>query len=97
VLSGLSEITVTHCNLDKGLNYVATVPQGLAVENPSIETRVDIRNNWWGTADPDSIQAWIFDAVDDSTQTVIFDWYPYLDEPVTNDRTTPGGLKRMFR
>lgn len=97
VISGLSVRKISYCNLDRGLQYVATVPQGLVLDEPSVESRVDIRNNWWGTSDPDSIQAWIFDAVDDTTQTVIFDWYPYLDAPVGNEDVSPSSMKRMFK
>lgn len=98
VFDGLSDCTITNCNLAKGVRYVATSPYGLPPqEKLTIESRADLRNNWWGTSDPDSIQAWIFDAADDSTLTVIFDWYPYLDAPVANEHTSTGGLKRMFR
>lgn len=98
MFDGLSDCTITNSNLSRGIRYVSTTPYGLPPrEKLTIESRVDIRNNWWGTSDPDTIQAWIFDAADDTTQTVIFDWYPYLDAPVANEEITPSSLKRMFR
>ncbi len=98
IFSGLSNCRITDCNLAKGTRYVATTPQGLKLDDPpNVEAHVDMRNNWWGTSDPDSIQAWIHDAADDSTEVVVFDWFPYLDAPVADEKSTMSDLKHMFR
>jgi hypothetical protein len=59
---------------------------------------IDLTNNWWGTADADSIAAGMIDAVYDPEQyanTVIYE--PFLIGPVANQKATMGNMKMLFR
>jgi len=58
---------------------------------------IDVRNNWWGTTDTDSIAAWIYDYNDDPGIPSIFSYEPVLESPVPAERTTTSSLKRAFR
>lgn len=60
-------------------------------------THFDMTNNWWGTANPDSIQAWINDGLDDPAIGTIIDWYPFKAEPLATEKKSLGDLKAMFR
>ena len=52
---------------------------------------IDVRNNWWGTPDPNQIEAWI----DDKYGTVL--WEPYNDMPIPTESSSISGLKGRFR
>lgn len=58
---------------------------------------VDLRNNYWGTSDPDSIAAMIRDGNDDPTikQTVQFE--PFSPVPLDTEKKSLGGFKAFFR
>ena len=58
---------------------------------------VDLTNNYWGTADPDSISAWIWDGVDDPELQTTVQFEPFLTSPVPAERKSMGGLKSLFR
>lgn len=57
----------------------------------------DMRDNYWGTDDPDSIQVLIDDSHDDPECPYTILWEPYKTEPVAAEKTPLGGLKSMFR
>ena len=61
------------------------------------ETTVDLRDNYWGTSDPDSIAAVIWDGNDDQSilQTVQFE--PFSAVPLDTEQGSLGGFKSMFR
>lgn len=84
------------CQLAKGPRYVVSngyEPRGAA----KTAVHYDLTNNSWGTTDPDSIQAWIWDAKDDPEAGYIIDWRPYVGEPVSSERRSLGFLKSLFR
>ncbi len=54
-------------------------------------------NNWWGTSDPDSIQAWIYDGVDNPDVGGIIDWEPYRNDLVAAEKKSLGDVRAMFR
>ncbi len=82
--------------LAKGKKYV--VLDILGLKNQSEEDfHFDMTNNWWGTDDPDSIQAWIFDGNDDPSSGFIIDWDPYKEEPLAGEPQSLDSLKSMFR
>ena len=59
---------------------------------------IDLTNNWWGTADADSLAAGMIDAVYDPEEyanTVIYE--PFLTGPVANKKATMGSMKMLFR
>ena len=65
---------------------------------PSVRGRVsapglllDVRENWWGTADEALIESWI----DDEYGTVL--WQPILTDAVSTEETSIGELKARFR
>ena len=65
---------------------------------------LDMTNNYWGTTDPDSIQAWIFDGHDTVQDTIYYgdwpyyiDWDPFLTEVGTEKEESLGAFKAMFR
>jgi Right handed beta helix region len=87
---------VRNCNLAKGSRYVVIGP-AVAKNDSASAIHFDMRNNWWGTTDPDSIRAWIVDAEEDRLNNPTIDWDPFLDGLVTNRETGFGDLKRLFR
>ena len=60
-------------------------------------TAVHFENNWWGTADPDSVADMIFDHADTNATntTVLFE--PILLGPCANKKKSFGGMKQLFR
>ena len=52
---------------------------------------LDLRENWWGTADESLIESWI----DDEYGTVF--WQPILTDAVSTEETSIGELKARFR
>jgi len=57
----------------------------------------DMRHNWWGTTDPDSIAALITDHNDDDRLLYTIEYEPFLNEPVAGERRSMGQLKSLFR
>ncbi len=58
---------------------------------------LDIRDNWWGTTDPDSLAAWIYDERDDPSLNIHTIYEPYHNGPVPNENMSFGEIKAMFR
>jgi hypothetical protein len=84
------------CYLAKGPSFV--VSNGREPRDAEKSTiHYDLTNNSWGTTDPDSIQAWIWDKNDDPEAGYIVDWRPYIGEPVSNERQPLGSIKSLFR
>jgi hypothetical protein len=89
------------CLLDKGERYVVDIPFDV-VNQEKVQDEVahfDMTNNWWGTTDPDSIQAWIRDR-NDFPEYPFFqeiDFLPYLEGPVPVKKSSLGGFKSLFR
>ncbi len=57
----------------------------------------DMRGNFWGTDNPDSIQAWIEDNSDDPVINYRILWEPYNGEPVLSRPSTLGSFKSLFK
>ncbi|MCP4290492.1 MAG: hypothetical protein GY780_01485 [bacterium] len=57
----------------------------------------DMTDNWWGTTEKDSIQAWIEDGLDIPDYPFFVVWDPFRDEAVSQKKTSLGGLKPRFR
>jgi len=86
---------IRHNHIIKGENYAVEIhgcngPDG---------TTLDMTENWWGTTDPDSIAAWIYDGHDQQWPHLecYVDFEPFLDGPVPADETSLGGLKARYR
>lgn len=82
--------------LAKGERYVVMDYLGLD-KKLEPDLHFDMTDNWWGTTNPDSIQAWIFDGKDDPTSGFIIDWQPYKGEPVSTEKKSLGSFRAMFR
>ncbi|MBK7189881.1 MAG: hypothetical protein IPH86_14695 [bacterium] len=86
---------IRNSHLAKGVRY-AVLDAGISPREAS--AHLDMTNNWWGTADPDSIQACIFDGTDQPARPYYFiDWTPFKAEPVETQKQSLGGVKSMFR
>ncbi len=57
----------------------------------------DFRNNYWGTTDTDSLDAWIWDGHDDPSVHSVVEYMPMADGPVPIETSTWGDVKAMFR
>ena len=93
-ISFFGDVSVNNCDLakgDRGVIWIADRPG-----SPSAEP-LDFTNNYWGTDNPDSIQAWIRDRNDSEDARYFIDWEPYSDVPLPTEKKTMGGLKAMFR
>ncbi len=60
-------------------------------------TAVHFENNWWGTADPDSVAAMIFDHADTNATNTTVLYEPILLGPCANKKKSFGGMKQLFR
>lgn len=60
------------------------------VSDVTLATR-DMTNNGWGTADPDSIQAWIYDGNDRPEDPYFIQWDPVLPGPLPVQKKSLGG------
>lgn len=65
--------------------------------DPDELTHFDMRSNWWGTTNPDSITALIYDNNDDGRVNYNIDFEPFSDGPTAVDRRSLGGVKSLFR
>ena len=63
----------------------------------TVTNHLDFTDNYWGTDNPDSIQAWIRDRNDSEDACYFVDYEPFSDVPLPTERKTMGGLKAMFR
>lgn len=88
--------TFRDCILAKGERFVVYDWYGSAKDDGPV-VHYDMRNNLWGTDNPDSIQAWIADGVDDPTCNYIIDWRPYTGEPIRLESKNLGNLKGLYR
>ena len=90
--AGIAE--VNNCDLAKGGRGVVWV-----TDRPSCTSikHLDFTNNHWGTADADSIQAWIRDSNDTENACYYVDYVPFSDVPLPTEKKSLGGLKAMFR
>ncbi len=57
----------------------------------------DLTNNYWGTSDPDSIAAWIWDYNDDPVTRAYIDYTPFSGSSVPTESAPFGSVKAMFR
>ena len=58
---------------------------------------VDLRNNYWGTDDPEQIAAWIMDGNDDPFVDMVVDYLPFSDVPLPAEATTWSDLKALYK
>lgn len=95
-ISDFGRGTMRDCLLAKGARFV--VSNGLEYKKADgSPIHYDLRNNWWGTDNPDSIQAWIYDANDYPESGYIIDWQPFNGEPLPTTKRSLGSVKSLFR
>ncbi|MCP4290803.1 MAG: hypothetical protein GY780_03090 [bacterium] len=97
---------IRNCILDKSAQYVVALNQLYLPDSQNTETleippneeyRFDISNNYWGTAEKDSIQAWILDGNGVEEFTFYFDWQPFKQDSVPVERETMDSFKALYR
>jgi len=96
-------------NLDQGFIrdcILARGERGVVLYYPHLQSKdrdvslvndFDMRGNFWGTDNPDSIQAWIEDISDDPAINYRILWEPYNGGPVPSETSTLGSVKSLFR
>jgi len=57
----------------------------------------DLSGNWWGTANEDSIQVWIFDGNDDPANPAFVEYRPYAGQLVGSESLSWGAVKSLYR
>lgn len=87
---------IRNSTLARGERYVVCdiTPEKRAAATP---VTLDMTNNWWGAADPDSIQAWIYDGNDRPEYPYFIQWDPFLPGPLPVQKKSLGGVKALFR
>lgn len=90
------------CTPRVNLSNLLAGPQRFAViididEQPGEITTLDFRDNWWGTAYPDSIAALIRDSEQDPRILYRVDFSGYKPDIVSAETSSIGSLKARFR
>jgi len=83
-ITSQSQVTLNGNDILKSGDYAAKIGQYLT-------------NNYWGTSDPDSIAAWIWDYNDDPVTRSYIDFIPFSDIPLPTEKKSLGDVKAMFR
>jgi Right handed beta helix region len=93
-ISSTGSFSVHNCDLAKGDQGVILVNE---FSNCLMTKNLDMTNNYWGTDNPDSIQAWIHDRNDTDRACFWIDYEPFLPETTPTEPQSLGGFKAMFR
>lgn len=59
-------------------------------------SQIGLRNNYWGTTDPDQLAEWIWDGNDQSGYPIV-DYLPFSDTPLPTEPQSWGSIKAMYR
>ncbi|MBU8870216.1 MAG: right-handed parallel beta-helix repeat-containing protein [Gemmatimonadales bacterium] len=70
---------------DRGVVSSYSFGKNQATSSEDSSTLFDMRNNWWGTTDPDSIRAWILDFNDDSRIKFEIEFEPFKKHPYATE------------
>jgi len=94
VIRSTGGLSVQNCDLAKGSNGVAYI-----LDNPPCSHTgvIDMTNNYWGTDNPDSIRAWIWDSNDSEDACYSVDFEPFESESTPAEKQSLGGFRAMFR
>jgi hypothetical protein len=83
------------------VTYSHLVPgSSLVVRSANYEpagSTFDFSNNYWGTADRDSIDSWIIDSNDDPDIGFTIEYEPISETPLPTEQKSLGSFKAMFR
>jgi len=85
--------TLHNCHILRGGGWLVELAQS---NFPPI-IHADLRNNYWGIADRDSIAALIWDGTDDPTINGIVDFEPFSATPLPTEKKSLGGVKSLYR
>jgi len=88
---GSGPCVITECDLVTGNGSVIYCEAG---GNPVIH---DLRNNYWGTTDPNTIAEWIVDNNDDSEIQATVLYAPFATGALPAEEKSIGSVKSMFR
>ncbi len=99
VCNNLQEGFFRGCILAKGDRGVVLYQPHLREEGKgaSVVNDFDMRDNFWSTDSPDSIQAWIEDNTDDQVINYRILWEPFNGGAVPSKSFTLGSFKSLFR
>lgn len=87
-------LVVRNCDLAKGNLGVVRVYDLFSCSNTGI---LDLRNNYWGTDNPDSIRAWIQDSEDSDQACYTVDFEPFLTHSTPTEKKSLGGIRSLYR
>ena len=90
-ITSQSQVTLSGNDIFKTGEYAAMIGQYFY----EIQTN-DLSGNFWGTSDPDSIAAWIWDYSDDPVTRAHIDYIPFATSTVPTKATGLGDLKALF-
>lgn len=93
LLLGHGFMTLSHCHILSGGRRLVQLEA--FVDPPDV--RIDLRNNYWGIANRDSIANLIWDGNDDSNIHAFVDFEPFSPTPLPTERKSLGSVKRLFR
>jgi len=95
LINYVGSLSVQECDLakgDRGVVYVGDRQSSVTPEH------LEMINNYWGTDEPDSIAAWIYDAHDGSENNpYIIDFQPFYSESTPVETKSLSDLKSLFR
>jgi len=92
-VSSVASLSFQNCDLAAGSQGAVWVDD--CTQTPPMH--LDFTNNYWGTDDPDSIQALIHDRHDSDDVCRYVDFEPYLDESTPVKTKSLSDLKSLFR
>lgn len=58
---------------------------------------IDMSGNYWGTSNPDSIAAWIYDGRDNPSIYAYVQFEPFSTTPLPTEKKSLGGVKGLYR
>jgi len=90
---GRPTFTLHNCHILSGGGRLVELVES---NNPPV-IHADLRNNYWGIADRDSIAALIWDGNDDSNINGIVDFEPFSPIPLPTEKKSLGGVKGLYR
>jgi hypothetical protein len=93
-ISGVENLTVHNCDLAKGSRGVVHMD---AYGVCPYTGHLDMTTNYWGTTEPDSIDAWIFDRYDSEDACYWIEYEPFETQSTPVEKKSLGGFKAMFR
>jgi len=87
-------LSVWNSDLAKGNLGVVFVVDGTPCSHTGT---LHMTNNYWGTDNPDSIRAWIWDSNDSEDGCYSVDFEPFESESTPTEKQSLGGFRSMFR